>query len=320
MGWESTPHPKPYSMGWVQEGHEVRVTRQVVVPFEIGTYSEKVRCDIFPMGICDMLLGRPWQYDREVLHDGKLNTYTVRMPGREVRLWPMTSENPHDYEPLFRHKEEECHSHPCTSKGKAKVTGVNMLVSPKQFTKVVRESKHCCMLMVRPCGVAKQGEMPVEFKSMLSGFEDIMSKELPTELPPRREVEHEIDFILGSTIPNRAAYRYSSVDQEEVRRQIQELLDCGLIRESSSPCASPVLLAPKKDDTWRMCIDCKAVNKITIKCRYPLPRMDDIMDHLSGAKYFSKIDLKSGYWQIRIRDGDQWKTTSKLPMGFTSGW
>ena len=108
-----------------------------MVPFEIGTYSKKVRYDIFPMGICDMLLGWPWQYDREVVHDGKLNTYMVRMPGREVRLWPMTSENPHDYEPLFQHKEEECHSHPCASKGKTKVTRANMLVSPKQFTRVV---------------------------------------------------------------------------------------------------------------------------------------------------------------------------------------
>ena len=170
--------------------------------------------------------------------------------------------------------------------------------------------------MVRPSGAAKQREVPKEFKSMLEGFQDIMSKDHPSELPPTREVEHEIDFIPGSSIPNRPAYRYSPLEQEEVRRQIQELLDCGLIRESSSPCASPVLLAPKKDGTWRMCIDCKAVNKITIKCRYPLPRMDDIMDHLSGARFFSKIDLKSGYWQIRIREGDQWKTTFKTADGF----
>lgn len=138
----------------------------------------------------------------------------VWMPKRDIRLCPMTSENLHEYEPLFRHKEE-CH-HPCASKGKAKVTRVNMLVSPKQFTKVVRESKNCCMLMMWPCGASKQGMMPIEFESMLGGFEDIMLKELLAELPPRREVEHEIDFILGSTIPNRAAYRYFFVDQEEV--------------------------------------------------------------------------------------------------------
>lgn len=76
------------------------------------------------------------------------------------------------------------------------------------------------------------------------------------------------------------------------------------------------MLALKKDATWRMYIDCKLVNKITIKCRYLMPRMDDIMDHLSGARYFSKIDLKSSYWKIRIRDGDQWKTAFKTSDGF----
>jgi hypothetical protein len=112
--------------------------------------------------------------------------------------------------------------------------------------KVVRESKHICMLMVRPCGAAKQGEPLREFKAMMESFEDIMSSELPKELPPTREVEHEIDFIPGSSIPNRAAYRYSPLEHEEVRRKIQELLDCKLIRESSSPCASLVLLEPSR--------------------------------------------------------------------------
>ena len=128
-------------------------------------------------------------------------------------------------------------------------------------------------------------------------------------------MEHEIDFIPGSSIPNRAAYQYSPLDQAEIRWQIQELLDCGLMPEISSPCVSLVFLAPKKDGTRRMCIDCKVVNKITIRCRYPLPRMDDIMDDLSGARYFSKIDLKFGYWQIRIQEGDQWKTTFKMIDG-----
>ncbi len=103
---------------------------------------------------------------------------------------------------------------------------------------------------------------------------------------------------------------------KEITKQVQELLDYGLIRKSVSPCVVRTILVPKKGCNWRMYTDSRAINKIKIRYRFPIPRIEDLLDCLGNAKYFTKIDLKTGYHQIRMKEGDEWNTSFKTIEGF----
>ncbi|KAH0716684.1 hypothetical protein KY285_012715 [Solanum tuberosum] len=119
--------------------------------------------------------------------------------------------------------------------------------------------------------------------------EDVFPDDTPKGLPPLRGIEHQIDFVPGSQLPNRPAYRNNPEESKELQRQVEE----GFVRESMSPCSVPVLLVPKKDGTWRMCVDCRTINKITVKYSHPIPRLDDMLDQMYGSKIFSKRTLRN---------------------------
>jgi len=119
--------------------------------------------------------------------------------------------------------------------------------------------------------------------SLLQEFKDVFPKEMPCGLPSIRGNEHQIDFIPGAVIPNRPAYRSNPEETKELQRQVEDLLSEGYMRESMSPCAILVL---KKDGTWRMCVDCRAINNITVKYCHPIPRLDDMLDELHWLMYF----------------------------------
>jgi len=152
-----------------------------------------------------------------------------------------------------------------------------------------------------------------EIQKIIHDFQDLTQ---PREtLPPVRDTAHTIPLEPGHKPPFRPIYRLSPVELAEVEKQVSELLKQGLIEPSSSPYGAPVLFVAKKDGSLRMCIDYRALNKITIKNKYPLPRTDQLLDSLSGAKVFSSLDLQSGYHQIRIPDEDVPKTAFRTPFG-----
>ncbi|GJU57266.1 putative reverse transcriptase domain-containing protein [Tanacetum coccineum] len=149
---------------------------------------------------------------------------------------------------------------------------------------------------------------------IVSEFQDVFPEELPG-IPPIRDVEFNIELIPGAEPISKAPYRMAPIELKELKDQLQELLERGFIRPSVSPWGAPVLFVKKKDGSMRLCIDYRELNKITIRNRYPLPRIDDLFDQLQGAKHFSKIDLRSGYHQLRVKEQDISKTAFRTRYG-----
>ena len=150
---------------------------------------------------------------------------------------------------------------------------------------------------------------------MLNEFQDVFPNELPNGLPPKRAVDHAIETIPGSEPPSKSTYRLSYEETAELKKQLGDLLANGHVKPSVSPYGAPVLFVQKKEGTLRLCVDYRALNKITIKNRYPLLRIDELLDKLVNAKYFTKIDLRSGYHQIRIKKEDTQKTAFRTRYG-----
>ena len=163
-----------------------------------------------------------------------------------------------------------------------------------------RELSEKCYMLVMQAGEAGDGVtekvelVPKCVEDMLKRYQDVMPEDLPNELPPRREMDHKIEVKSGTEPPSKAPYRLNQKELEELKSQLDELLAKGYIRQSKSPYGAPVLFVDK-DGKLRLCVNYRALNKVTVKYSYPLPQIDDLFDQLVGAKYFNKIDLRAGY-------------------------
>lgn len=114
-----------------------------------------------------------------------------------------------------------------------------------------------------------------EIQGMLNEYNDIVVYDFPNELPPMRSISHHVELIPRESLPNKFAYKMAPKENEEIRKRVQELLDKGMIKESLSPCAVPIVMSPKKDDGWHMCTDFRTLNKITIRYQFPLPPINN---------------------------------------------
>ncbi|KAK8916151.1 hypothetical protein KSP39_PZI023352 [Platanthera zijinensis] len=296
MQVKAEPHPHPYHVVWVDKT-AIQVTQCCLVPISIASFQDRVWCDVIPMDVAHVLLGRPWLFDRDVTCFGRSNTCVFYDKGRKITLTPT--------QPRERSKGVV---EPSVSTGASRPLHI---LRRGEFLRDSIEADIMYVVAATQVSEAPSVNHPLAVRPLLDEFADIM----PDELPPQRDIQHAIDLIPGASLPNLPHYRMHPDEHAELKRQVEELLRKQFIRESMSLCAVPALLTPKKDDSWRMCVDSRAINKITVKYRFPIPRLDDLLDTMSGAQIFTKIDLRSGYHQIRVREGDEWKTAFKTKDG-----
>ena len=186
------------------------------------------------------------------------------------------------------------------------------LISSNQAVKEIEAGATCFMIVAhaeKSSIVEKISRIPV-----VDEYADVFPDEIP-ELPPSRDVDFSIDLILGVGPISMAPYRMAPAELAELKKHIEDLLEKKFIRPSASPWGAPVLLVKKKDGSSRLCVDYRQLNKLTIKNKYPLPRIDDLLDQLRGATEFSKIDLRSGYHQILVMPEDVQKTAFRSRYG-----
>lgn len=285
---------RPEEMGPVGQadlacpGHSEPVTPILgKLRIHIQSYVDTEDFHIMPLEGCDVLLGIPWCHRKHAVLDTFNRTITL----------------------VHRDK-----THVLDVKLKGESVPV---VSASAITSVMKNHLSAYLIFAKAANEVESNVSALDESriAFLNKFSDCFSDSLPEELPPERPEDHAIDLIPGISPPNRPPYRVSAAQQKEIMTQVNELLEKGLIQPSSSPFCSPVLLVQKKDGSWRMCIDYRALNKNTIKNRFPIPRIDDILDRLQGAGMFSRIDLKSGYHQIRIRPEDIHKTAFRTTFG-----
>ncbi|KAL0551582.1 hypothetical protein IC582_010671 [Cucumis melo] len=211
-------------------------------------------------------------------------------------------------------RKEVAFNPPSMASFKFKAEGSRLLpkvISAMRASKLLSQGTWSILASMMDTG---EVDVSLSLEPVVSDYPDVFSEELPG-LPPHREIEFAIELEPGTIPISRAPYRMAPAELKELKVQLQKLLDKGFIRPSVSPFGAVVLFVKKKDGSMRLCIDYRELNKVTVKNRYPLPKIDDLFDQLQGATVFSKIDLRSGYHQLRIKDGDVPKTAFRSRYG-----
>lgn len=288
----------------------VAVDEQVTLMVDIQGVAFAVRVYVLPtlLSGVDLILGCDWQKKYGAIMNTPTRTIKVKVKG-QTRTLKVKARKP---EP--RAEGEGF----CFSAAQIRGAAEAPFMSAKQARKAMKRGCEVYMCMVNPVGnnaavasttVGASTEQPSELQSLIDEFTKRGVFDEPTGLPPERPIGHLIRLMPGSDqAPYRKPYRMSPQQMAEMDKTVQEYLEKGWIEPSSSPYGAPILFVKKKDGTLRMVVDYRALNKMTVRDRYPLPRIDELFDRLRGYEYFTSMDLASGYYQIRINEEDKEKT------------
>ena len=269
-------------------GHVMSISHQATLLLNAQGYEHAASAYVLDTKF-DIILGRDWLKSVQPVPDWELDTWRVHKGEHEYVIRP-------------QHKRV--------------IPELAYLITHRQVQRLERckniDDVFVCFL--RPQDVELMNDASNQMtKALVEEFSDVFQDKLPG-LPPKRDIEHVIDT--GDAAPiSRPPYKMSPRELDELRRQLKELLDLGLIRPSSSPWGAPVLFVRKKNGEMRMCIDYRAVNRLSKRISTPLPRIDECLERLHGMRYFSKLDLRSGYHNLRLREEDIPKTAFNTRYG-----
>ena len=277
------------------------VNERVEAMLNMGTYAERVEFTVIELQTYDVILGMPWLFEKNPDVDWNQRSVIVA-----------------------DHHTNQNHELKSADGAEEAMTMVLSALQLKRLLRqpgtevalvIVRDDAQEMELLTMDSDLRSVSIPNAAVKKLLLKFGDVFPKDLPPGLPPKRDVDHRIELEPGNVPPTKAPYRMSPKELDELKKQLSDLLEKEFIQPSKSPYGAPVLFVKKKDGSTRMCVDYRALNKITIKNKYPLPRVDELLDRLYGARYFTKIDLRSGYHQVRIAEGDIEKTAFRTRYG-----
>ncbi|GKC16531.1 reverse transcriptase [Tanacetum coccineum] len=183
----------------------------------------------------------------------------------------------------------------------------------KKFMNVELSAMGVCVCRATFMNMEAESSHSTDVKVVLEEFDSVF--DVPKELPPKRTYNHRIPLVPNTPPVNIRPYKHPPSQKDAIELMVKELLESGVIRNSQSPFSSPIVMVKKKDGTWRMCVDYRQLKKATVKDKFPIPVVEELIDELSGSKFFSKLNLRSGYHQIRMEDSDVYKTTFRTHEG-----
>ena len=311
---------KKHEAGSVQLADGKAVPSHLVarLSYHIGTMKDTETFHSLELGEYDLILGMPWLV--------RLNPVTNWRKGTLTLQENQGSESPDPETGLLRVRGGKRKFHtliPLDLAGPAPSTRCQLVTRHGLRQAANKGGSQNFLVMVSETQTESAAEPPAEaveskFQQQIAAVLDkypVMDPKAVMPFPKEREVSHQIELEPGAKPPSKRPYRLSPLEQDELKKQLEELTNRGYIRPSSSPYGAPVLFVKKKDGSMRLCVDYRALNAVTVKNCYPLPKIDELLDRLHGAQVFSKLDLAQGYHQVRMAEADIPKTAFRCQFG-----